>query len=63
MKPKDRMFPSMDEPYQLQLRQVVTESYPQRRWNRSGADRHFALLPGVVDPIGDRVCKLTTTRH
>jgi hypothetical protein len=63
MKPKDRMFPTIGEHYQLQLRQVVSESYPQRRWNRSGADRHFALRAGVVDPSGDRVCKSTTTRH
>jgi hypothetical protein len=63
MKPKDRMFPTIDEQYQLQLRQVVSESYPQRRWNRSGADRQFALPAEVVDPIGDRVCKSTITRH
>lgn len=63
MKPKDRMFPTIDEHYQLQLRQVVSESYPQRRGNRSGAERHFALSAGVGDPMGDRVCKPTTTRH
>jgi hypothetical protein len=63
MKPKDRMFPTSSEHYQLQLRQVVSESYPQRRWNRSGADRHSALRAVVVDPIGDRVCKPTNTRH
>ena len=63
MKPKDRMFPTIDEHYQLQLQPVVAESYPQRRWNRSGADRNVALHAGVVDPTGDRVCKSTTTRH
>jgi hypothetical protein len=63
MKPKDRMFPTIEEHYQLQLRQVVSESYPQRRWNRSGADRHFALRAGVVDSMGDLDCKSTTTRH
>jgi hypothetical protein len=63
MKPKDRMFQTLGEQYQLQLRQVVSESHPQRRWNRSGADRHFPLSAEVVDPIGDRVCKSTTTRH
>jgi hypothetical protein len=59
MKPKDRMFPTIGDHYQLQLRQVVSESYPQRRWIPSGADRRAA----VVDPIGDRVCKSTATRH
>jgi hypothetical protein len=63
MKPKDRMFQTIGEHHQLQLRQVVSESYPQRRWNRSGADRHFAVRAGVVEPIGDEVCKSTTTRH
>jgi hypothetical protein len=63
MKPKDRMFPTIDEHYQLQLQPVVSESYPQRRWNRSGADRRFALSAGVVNPIGGQVCKSTTTRH
>jgi hypothetical protein len=63
MKPKDRMFPTLEEYSQLQLRQVVSEPYPPRRWNRSGADRHFALCAEVVDPIGDRVRKSTTTRH
>jgi hypothetical protein len=63
MKPKDRMFPTIGEQYQLQLQQVVSESNPQRRWNRSGADRHFDLPAGVVDPLGDRVSKSTTTRH
>ena len=63
MKPKDRMFPTIGEYYQLQLRQVVSESYPQRRWNRSGAGRDSALRAGFVDPIGDRVYKSTTTRH
>jgi hypothetical protein len=63
MKPKDRMFPTLGEQYELQLRQVVSESYPQRRWNRSGADRQIALRAEVVDPTGDRVCKSTTTRH
>jgi hypothetical protein len=60
MKPKDRQFPTEGEQYQLQLRQVVSESHPQRPWNRSGTDPHFALHAGVFDPIGDRV---TTTRH
>ena len=63
MKPKDRMYPTIDEHYQLQLRPVVSESYPQRRWNRSGAERHFALGAEVVEPMGDRVCKSTPTRH
>jgi hypothetical protein len=63
MKPKDRMFPTIEEHYQLQLREVVSESYPQRRWNRSGADRQFALRAGVADPVDDRVCESTTTRH
>jgi hypothetical protein len=63
MKSKDRMFPTLGEDYQLQLRQVVSESYPQRRRNRSGADHHVALRAEVVDPIGDRGCKSTTTRH
>ena len=63
MKPKERMFPTIDEHYQLQLREVVCESHQQRHWNRSGADHHFALHAGVVDPIGERVCKFTTTRH
>jgi hypothetical protein len=63
MKPKDRMFPTIGEHYQLQLRQVVSESYPQRRWNRSDADGRSALRAGVVDPIGDQVCKSSTTRH
>jgi hypothetical protein len=63
MKPKDRKFPTIDEHYQLQLRQVVSESYPQGRWNRSGADRQFGLHAGVVDPIDDRVGTSTTTRH
>jgi hypothetical protein len=62
MKPKDRMFPTIGEHYQLQLQPVVSESYPQRRWNRSGADRHSALRAGIVDPMGDRGCK-STTRH
>ena len=62
MKPKDRMFPPIGEHYQLQLRQVVSESHPQRRWNPSGADRHFAVRAEVVDPMGDRVCKSTTSR-
>ena len=61
MKPKDRMFPTIGERYELRLQQVVSESYPQRRWNRSGADRDFALRAGLVDPIGDRGCK--PTRH
>jgi hypothetical protein len=63
MKSKDRMFPTLGEDYQLQLRQLVSESYPQHRRNRSGTDRHVALRAEVVDPIGDRVCKSTTTRH
>jgi hypothetical protein len=63
MKPKDRMFPTIDEHYQLQLQQVVSESDRQRRWNYSGADRHFALRAGVIDPTGDRICKSATTRH
>jgi hypothetical protein len=36
------VFPTIDEYYQLQLQQVVSEPYPQRRWNRSGA--HVAVL-------------------
>jgi hypothetical protein len=63
MKPKDRMFPTLEEHYQLQLREVVSESYPQRRWNRSGAERDFALRAGVVDSMGDQDCQSTTTRH
>jgi len=63
MNPKDRKFPTLDEHYQLQLRQVVSESYPQGRWNRPDADRQFALCAGVVDPIDDRVGTSTTTRH
>src|SRR5262249_19271376 len=35
VKPKDRKFPSIDEHYQLQLREVVSESYAQRRWERA----------------------------
>jgi len=54
----------MDERYQLQLQQVVSEPYPQRRWNRSGADRYPVLRAEVVEPpMGDRLCKSTTTRH
>jgi hypothetical protein len=63
MKPKDQMFPAVDERYQLQLREVASESYPQRRWNGSGAERHFALRAGIVDSMGDQVCKSTPTRH
>jgi hypothetical protein len=63
MKPKDRMLPTIDEHYQLQLRQVVSESYPQRRGNGPGADRQFALRAGIVDSVADRVWKSTTTRH
>jgi hypothetical protein len=63
MKPKDQKFAAIGEHYELQLRQVVPESYPQRRWNRAGADHHCALHAGVVDPTFDRECKSTTTRH
>jgi len=63
MKPKERMFPTLEEHYQLQLREVVSESYPQRRWNRSAEDRHLALGAGAADAMGDRDCKSTTTRH
>jgi hypothetical protein len=63
MKPKDRMFPTIDEHYQLQLRQVVSEPYPQRRWNRSGPGHDSTLRAGFVEPIGERDCKSTTTRH
>jgi hypothetical protein len=63
MKPKDRMFPTIDEHYQLQLRQVVSESYPQHRWNRSGPGHDSALRAGFVDPIGDRDHESTPTRH
>jgi len=63
MKPKDRIFPTIGEDYQLQLRQVVSESSAQRGWNRSGADRHFALRAGFADPMGTRVGKSATTRH
>ena len=61
MKPKK--LPTVEEYYELRLQQVVVESYPQRRWNRSVADRQGALGAGIVDPSGDRVCKSTTTRH
>ena len=64
MKPKNQMLPTIDEHYQLQLRQVVvSESYPQRRGNGPGADRQFALRAGIVDSVGERVWKSTTTRH
>jgi hypothetical protein len=63
MKPKDRMFPSPNEHYRLQLQPVVSEPYRQRRRNRSDADRQIALRAEVGDSVGDRVCKSTTTRH
>jgi hypothetical protein len=63
MKPKDRKFPTVDEYYQLQLREVASESYPQRRWNRSGVDRQFGFRAGVVGPVHDLLVKSTTTRH
>jgi hypothetical protein len=63
MKPKDRMFPTVDEQYQLRLQQVVSESDRQRRWNHSGVDRQFALRGTVIDPIDDQVCKSAITRH
>ena len=60
---KPNKLPTIEEYYELRLQQVVVESYPQRRWNRSAADRHGALGAGSVDPGGDRVCKSATTRH
>jgi hypothetical protein len=63
MKPKDRNFPTIEEYYQLRLQPVVSETYPQRRGNRSGADRQFALRAGVVDSTGDRIGTPTMTRH
>ena len=63
MKPKDRMFPTIEEHYQLQLREVVSESYPQRRRNRPDAERRFAFGTGVVDPVGDRMREPGITRH
>ena len=62
MKPKDRI-PTIEEYYemQLQLRPVVSES--QRNWNRSRAEHHSALRAEIIDLIGNRVCKPTTTVH
>ena len=63
VKPKDRKFPTPDEHYQLRLQPVVSESYPQRRWDRSRDDRPFAAGAGIADQGFDRVCKSTFTRH
>jgi hypothetical protein len=62
MKPKDRMFPTIEEHYQLQLREVVSESYPQRRRNRP-EERRFAFGAEVIDPVGERVRESRITRH
>jgi hypothetical protein len=62
MKPKDRMFPTV-ESYQLQLREVASEPHPQQLRNRSGAARYFTFNANVVDYTCDPGCKSTTTRH
>ncbi len=63
MKPKDRMFPTIDEHYQLRLQPVVSESYPKQRENRSAAQRRAALGTGFVDSVAERICKSATTLH
>ncbi len=63
MKPKDRMFPTIGEHDQLQLQQVVSETYQQRRWYHSGAARHLARSAAGIDPIGEGDCKSATRRH
>lgn len=65
MKPKDRQIPTIEEYYelQLQLRPVVSETYPQRRGNRTGTGHPAALRDELIDLIGNRVHKSTTTLH
>ncbi len=65
MKPKDRKYPSIDEQYQyqLQLREVVCETYPQRPATRLGSERDFARRAAALEPVSDQVCKPTVTLH
>ncbi len=63
MKPKDRMFPGIEEHYQLQLRQVVSEPQTPRRRNSSGAEQRFVFSPEALEPVSDRSRESTITRH
>lgn len=61
MKPKDRKYPSIDEQYQyqLQLREVVCESYPQRPAARPGSERVVARRAAGLDPVSEPARKPT----
>ena len=52
MKPQDRVYPTIDQYYQLQLQPVVAESYPQQRWNRSNADFVIRGVSLIQQAIG-----------
>jgi len=64
MKPKDSMFASDAERYQLQLRQVTSESHQQTLWDRSGAGRKAALRMVLLEQSPGRGgYKVDATRH
>jgi hypothetical protein len=63
MQRKDRLFPTIDDYYALQLRPVVSEPHQPRCWNGSGAERQSLLRFGLVDSVDDRTCKSSITRH
>ena len=63
MKPKTPKYPTIDEYYRLQLREVVSESYPQRRGNRAGAASQFAFRAETIDSVSDQARASTVTRH
>jgi hypothetical protein len=64
MKAKDSMFAGNAERYQLQLRQVTSESRQQTLWDRSGAGRKFALRMVLLEqPRGHAGYQANVTRH
>jgi hypothetical protein len=63
MKPKDRMFPGIEEHYQLQLREVVSEPQTPRRRNSTGPGQRFVFSPEALDPVSELSRDSTITRH
>jgi hypothetical protein len=63
MKPKNAIFPSSIESYQLQLRLVASEPSQQPLWDRSGGARKFALRAGLLDRVGEAGGKSDDTQH
>ncbi len=59
MKTKDRMYPTIEEYYQLQLQPVVSEPYPRRNLGPS----RFAPRPQAVESSADRGSKSTNKLH